>query len=93
VAYRRPVDDGFADAEGRTVGLLVGDDRRVLSIRHGDEDVAIIVSDVALEEDPSSWRSCTPRRLPELKASRERLVAVAGAERRRLERNLHDGAQ
>src|SRR6185295_18691630 len=32
-------------------------------------------------------------RLGELRASRERLVAASDAERRRLERNLHDGAQ
>src|SRR6185312_11354816 len=32
-------------------------------------------------------------RLSELRASRERLVAAGDAERRRLERNLHDGAQ
>jgi signal transduction histidine kinase len=32
-------------------------------------------------------------RLAELRASRERLVAASDAERRRLERNLHDGAQ
>ncbi len=33
------------------------------------------------------------RRLEELRASRQRLVAAQDAERRRLERNLHDGAQ
>ncbi|HZU76573.1 MAG TPA: histidine kinase, partial [Dehalococcoidia bacterium] len=33
------------------------------------------------------------RRLQELRASRQRLVAAQDAERRRLERNLHDGAQ
>jgi signal transduction histidine kinase len=32
-------------------------------------------------------------RLAELQASRERIVAAGDAERRRLERNLHDGAQ
>ena len=32
-------------------------------------------------------------RLDELRASRERIVAAGDAERRRLERNLHDGAQ
>src|SRR3712207_8688917 len=32
-------------------------------------------------------------RLAGLRASRERLVAASDAERRRLERNLHDGAQ
>ena len=32
-------------------------------------------------------------RLAELRASRERIVAAGDAERCRLERNLHDGAQ
>jgi signal transduction histidine kinase len=32
-------------------------------------------------------------RLDELRASRARLVEAAGAERRRLERDLHDGTQ
>jgi signal transduction histidine kinase len=34
-----------------------------------------------------------PRRIEELRASRQRLVTAQDAERRRLERNLHDGAQ
>ena len=46
----------------------------------------------------SRWRTsaCTPSRearLAELQASRERIVAAGDAERRRLERDLHDGAQ
>ena len=47
---------------------------------------------------PSRWRTSgsTPSRearLDELRASRQRIVAAGDAERRRLERNLHDGAQ
>jgi signal transduction histidine kinase len=34
-----------------------------------------------------------PQRIEELRASRQRLVTAQDAERRRLERNLHDGAQ
>ena len=44
----------------------------------------------------STTRGCRrspATRLAELRASRERLVAAGDAERRRLERNLHDGAQ
>ena len=44
----------------------------------------------------SRTRGCTPSRRrgsPSCKASRERIVAAGDAERRRLERNLHDGAQ
>ena len=44
----------------------------------------------------SRTRRCAPRRSPssrELRASRARIVEAGDAERRRLERNLHDGAQ
>ena len=44
----------------------------------------------------SRTRRCAPRRSPssrELRDSRARIVEAGDAERRRLERNLHDGAQ
>jgi signal transduction histidine kinase len=43
--------------------------------------------------DNASLRDESELRLVELQASRERIVAAGDAERRRLERNLHDGAQ
>ena len=71
--------------------------------------VAALVHDALLDEDPELLEAaCTATavalenqrllaeaeaRLEELKASRERFVAAGDAERRRLERNLHDGAQ
>ena len=39
------------------------------------------------------WCSATSGLIEELKASRQRLVAAQDEERRKLERNLHDGAQ
>ena len=50
---------------------------------HGDEHVLICGLDVTERE----------RHLDELHASRARIVEAGDAERRRLERNLHDGAQ
>ena len=46
---------------------------------------------IALENEQLHAES--QERLAELVASRERIVAAGDAERRRLERNLHDGAQ
>jgi signal transduction histidine kinase len=71
--------------------------------------VAAIVYDASLDDDPELLEAACAAtaialdnerlyaesqvQLAELKASRERIVAAGDAERRRLERNLHDGAQ
>ena len=71
--------------------------------------MATLVYDAALDDDPELVEAVgaaaaialeneqlhaeSEARLEELRASRERLVAAGDAERRRLERNLHDGAQ
>ena len=71
--------------------------------------VATLVYDAALDDDPELVEAVgaaaaialenerlhaeSEARLEELRASRERLVAAGDEERRRLERNLHDGAQ
>ena len=44
------------------------------------------------ELEPAGWSSCPPR-AEELRGSRQRLVDAQDAERRRLERDIHDGAQ
>ena len=46
----------------------------------------LVLKNVGLAADLRQW-------IEELRASRERLVAAQDAERRRLERNIHDGAQ
>ena len=71
--------------------------------------MAALVYDSTLDDDPELVEAVTSAagiaiesarlheeseaQLNELKASRERIVAAGDAERRRLERNLHDGAQ
>jgi signal transduction histidine kinase len=73
------------------------------------ELVGAIVHDVSLREDPELLRSVAAAaglavqnerleaelraRVEDLRASRARIVEAATHERRRLERNLHDGAQ
>jgi signal transduction histidine kinase len=86
-------------AAGRTVTLVGYETRKVGAVEH----------DAGLLDEPEFLNSFVPtiriamerdrlhrdllRKLEELKASRLRIVTAADAERRRLERNLHDGAQ
>jgi signal transduction histidine kinase len=83
--------------------------RAVAPVERNGRQIAALVHDTSLDEDPELLEAaCTATavalenqrllaeadaRLEELKASRERIVAAGDAERRRLERNLHDGAQ
>jgi signal transduction histidine kinase len=83
--------------------------RSVAPIERDGEEVAALVYDASLDDDPELVRAVasaaaialenerlheeSQARLAELRASRERLVAAGDEERRRLERNLHDGAQ
>jgi len=92
--------DGEPAAEpGRTVAPVERDGRRIASLVYDaslDEDPELIeaacaAAAVALENQ--SLHAESRARIAELRASRERIVAAGDAERRRLERNLHDGAQ
>jgi signal transduction histidine kinase len=86
-----------------------GPGRAVTPVERGGRRVAAIVHDMALEDDPELLEAAAAatavalenrqllteaeQRLKELKESRERVVTAGDVERRRLERNLHDGAQ
>ena len=63
----------------------------------GDDEVLLIVRDFTerrrTERELRRLQDELERRLDELRASRARIVEAGDAERRRLERNLHDGAQ
>ncbi len=83
--------------------------RAVTDVRLEGRLLATIVHDIELERDPSLVRAATAYALTalengrllrelsesmnELSESRARLVAVADDERRKIERDLHDGAQ
>jgi signal transduction histidine kinase len=89
------------DGAGSRAATLVAD-------RDG-RPVAALVHDASLREDPGLLEAVTAAaaialenarltvelraRLEELRGSRARLVEAGDSERRRLERNLHDGAQ
>jgi signal transduction histidine kinase len=55
--------------------------------------VEAVAATAAIALDDARLQAESEGRLAELRASRERIVAASDAERRRLERNLHDGAQ
>jgi signal transduction histidine kinase len=85
------------------------DRRSVALVERDGRQFAALVYDASLDDDPELVEAVAAAaaialenellqaesqvRLAELQASRERIVAAGDAERRRLERNLHDGAQ
>ena len=109
LAFWMPELDRYVDAGGSPAELPGEDDARrtVTEIDHHGERVAAIVHDRA--QDTETVRAAGAAtalmlenqrldaelraRLVELRASRARLVEAADGERRRLERDLHDGAQ
>lgn len=84
-------------------------DAALTAIERSGEPLAMLVHDPALLDDPGLVTSVTAAarlavenerlqeevltQLAEVHASRSRLVEAADTERRRIERNLHDGAQ
>ena len=108
VAYR--LDDGrYVAADGRPLELPEAPDRAVTLVTVQGQEIAALVHDPALLDEPALVESVRATaglvlenerlaaevraQLAEVRASRVRLVAATDAERRRLERNLHDGAQ
>ena len=79
----------FVENEGRHIAALVHD----ASLTHQPDllEVVCAAANVAIERE--RLQAELSARVVELQASRERIVAASDAERRRLERNLHDGAQ
>jgi signal transduction histidine kinase len=110
VAYRVPGERSYLDGRGQPVALPApGDDRAVAPVERDGRELAMLVYDASLDDDPelvgavagaaaitlddARLQAESQEQLAELRASRERVVTVGDEERRRLERNLHDGAQ
>ena len=77
------------ERDGRELAMLVYD----ASLDDDPELVEAVAATAAITLDDARLQAESEDRLAELRASRERIVAAGDAERRRLERNLHDGAQ
>jgi signal transduction histidine kinase len=75
--------------EGRTIAALVYD----AALDDDPELVEAVGAAAAIALENARLHGESELRLAELQASRERIVSAGDAERRRLERNLHDGAQ
>jgi signal transduction histidine kinase len=93
-----PVDIA-SDTSGRAVTLLERDGQPLAAILHDPalaEDpglVAAVGAAVRLAVDNERLAAEVRSQLDEVQASRSRIVEASDAERRRVERNLHDGAQ
>ena len=109
LAYWLPDFGSYADLEGRAVEVPGADKRAVTRIDRDGEHVAALTHDPSLREERELLDAATAAagialenarlhaelraRLEELQGSRARIVEAGRNERKRLERNLHDGAQ
>jgi signal transduction histidine kinase len=104
------LDDGrHVDASGQPLVLPESSDRAVTLVTVRGEEVAALVHDPALLDEPALVESVRATaglvlenerlaaevraQLAEVRASRARIIAATDTERRRIERDLHDGAQ
>jgi signal transduction histidine kinase len=89
-----PADDAetvttVVEREGSPVAALVHD----ATLRDEPELVQAVAAAAGLALENERLQADLRARLSELRASRSRMVEATDAERRRLERNLHDGTQ
>jgi signal transduction histidine kinase len=99
------VDGRFVDASGRTVAI----GPHVTRLVRDGEELAVLVHSASVADQPELAREVAAAarlvldnerlhaearaQLEQLRESRARIIAAGDAERRRLERDLHDGAQ
>jgi signal transduction histidine kinase len=109
LAYWLPEYGSWADGDGREVELPTDARRAVTVIDRDGEQVAALIHDPSLNDEPELLAAVTAAagialenarlnaelhaRLDELRGSRARIVEATQRERQRLERDLHDGAQ
>ncbi|HEY5429795.1 MAG TPA: histidine kinase, partial [Solirubrobacteraceae bacterium] len=89
-----PDDDGprgatFVERDGQPIAVLLHDP----VLEHNAELVRSVCAAASLALENERLQAELRARLVELQASRARLVGATDAERRRIERDLHDGTQ
>lgn len=109
VWFRLPASEAWADGEGRIAELPQDTVRMRTPVRRGDLDLGVVLHDPRLAETPDTLDSVVRAaglameiarlrvevrvQLAEVQTAQARLAVAAEAERRKLERDLHDGAQ
>jgi signal transduction histidine kinase len=109
LAYRVEEFDAYANIDGLEVDVEPAPGRSATPIVRDGTPVAMLLHDAALDDEPELLSSVAAAigmtihnaqlqvelraRLEELRGSRARILQAERLERRRLERDLHDGAQ
>jgi signal transduction histidine kinase len=109
LCFWMPASSRFADLTGESLAELPTDDRARREIRRDDARTAVLLHDPVLSErrdllngvlaaaalsiEMARLRVEVRLQLAEVQASRARIIEAGYEERRRLERDLHDGAQ
>lgn len=109
LAYWLPDRDLYVDSDGHPVELPEGGPSTWTPVRRDGHPLAAIIHDAALADERQLLAAAGAAaglalenerlhaelraRVEELEHSRQRLIEAGVAERRKLERNLHDGAQ
>jgi signal transduction histidine kinase len=109
LAFWLPGEERYVDAHGQALDPEGDPGRAVTVLEHGGKRLAALLHDRALLDEPQLLEAAGAAaglalqnarlqaelraQLAEVRASRARIVAAGDAERCRLERDLHDGAQ
>jgi signal transduction histidine kinase len=109
LAYWVPEFRSWADIDGHQVDLAAPPGRTATVVRHDHTTVAVVLHDATLDDEPELLAAVSAvvgvtvenarlhvelrARVEELRGSRSRILAAEQRARRRLERDLHDGAQ
>jgi signal transduction histidine kinase len=109
LAYWLPEFEAYADPSGRRIDVRCEPGQTTTVVKRGGGPVAALLHDASLHREPAlldavvaaagialengRLESELRARVEELRQSRARVLEAAQTERRRLERDLHDGAQ
>ena len=109
LAFWLPADERYVDPRGSPLDVSTREGRALTVLEHDGRRIAALVHDPSLSDEPELLEAVgaaaslalenarlqaeLSAQLAEVRASRARIVEAGDAERRRLERDLHDGAQ